>query len=40
LYLVDLEADPSETKNLAFEYPEIVNELKKQYENWAQKNKK
>jgi hypothetical protein len=37
---VDLEADPGETKNLAATHPEIVKDLKKQYQIWEQKNKK
>lgn len=39
-FLVDLEADPSETKNLAAAHPELVKDLKKQYQIWEQKNKK
>lgn len=34
LFLVDLEADPGEMKNLASEFPQKVEELKKQYEEW------
>ncbi len=40
LFLVDLEADPSESKNIAATHPEIVEELKKQYQSWEQNNKK
>lgn len=39
LFLVDLEADPSETKNLATAHPEVVEELKKQFQLWEKNNK-
>ena len=39
LFLVDLEADPSESINLAISRPDIVNELKTQYQNWGKNNK-
>jgi len=38
-FLVDLEADPSESINLAISHPDIVSELKTQYENWGRNNK-
>jgi hypothetical protein len=38
-FLVDLEADPSESINLAISQPNIVSELKTQYENWGKNNK-
>jgi arylsulfatase A-like enzyme len=34
LFLVDLEANPEETKNQASHYPEQVNELHELYQNW------
>ncbi|MCX6326927.1 MAG: sulfatase-like hydrolase/transferase [Bacteroidia bacterium] len=40
LFLVDLEADPGEMKNLSAMYPDIVEELKNQYQLWLEKNKK
>ena len=40
LFLVDLESDPSEMKNLANTYPDKVDELKKQYQDWQKNNKK
>jgi arylsulfatase A-like enzyme len=39
LFLVDLEADPSESTNVATSHPDIVNELKTQYQNWEKTNK-
>jgi arylsulfatase A-like enzyme len=39
LFLVDLEADPSESTNVATSHPDIVNELKTQYQNWGKNNK-
>lgn len=39
LFLVDLDADPSESKNLAATYPKIVEEMTKQYQTWEQNNK-
>ena len=39
LFLVDLEADPSESTNVATSHPDIVNELKTQYQNWGKTNK-
>ena len=33
-FLYDLEADPSETTNLADQYPDIVHQLKQYYEKW------
>jgi hypothetical protein len=39
LFLVDLEADPSESTNVAISHPDIVNELKTQYQNWGKNNK-
>jgi hypothetical protein len=39
LFLVDLEADPSESTNIATSHPDIVNELKTQYQNWEKTNK-
>ncbi len=38
-FLVDVEADPGERKNLALTHPDIVDDLKKQYRTWEQKNK-
>ncbi len=38
LYLVNLEEDPREINNLAGKYPEKVNELKIQYEEWLKRN--
>lgn len=38
LFLVDLEADPSESANVAASHPDIVNELKTQYQNWGKNN--
>ena len=40
LFLVDLESDPGEMKNIANVYPEKVEELKKQYQDWQKNNKK
>jgi arylsulfatase A-like enzyme len=40
LFLVDLETDPGETTNLSSKYPDVVELLKKQYQNWEVKNKK
>ena len=40
LFLVDLEADPAETTNLASKHPDIVELLKQQYQNWEIKNNK
>ncbi len=40
LFLVDLETDPGETKNLSSVYPEVVEELKKQYQKWEMVNKR
>ncbi len=40
LFLVDLESDPSEMKNIANIYPDKVDELKKQYQDWQKNNKK
>lgn len=34
--LYDISADPSETRNLANQYPDRVNNMKKEYEAWAQ----
>jgi arylsulfatase A len=39
-FLADLETDPSETTNVANSYPEIVADLKKQYQTWQHNNKK
>ena len=39
LFLVDLEADPSESTNVATSHLDIVNELKTQYQNWEKTNK-
>lgn len=39
LFLVNLETDPGEMKNLSTVYPDLVEELKKQYEQWEKKNK-
>jgi arylsulfatase A-like enzyme len=39
LFLVDLEADPSESKNVATVHPEVVEELKKQFQLWEKNNK-
>lgn len=35
-FLFNLEADPGETQNRLQQYPEIANELKKAYQEWAQ----
>jgi arylsulfatase A-like enzyme len=40
LFLVDLEADPGETTNLVSKYPDVVDELKKQYQDWEKLNQK
>ncbi len=40
LFLVDLESDPSEMKNIAKHYPEKVQELKRQYQEWVLHNNK
>jgi arylsulfatase A-like enzyme len=40
LFLVDLEKDPGETTNLASKYPEIVLQLKKQYQEWVDNQSK
>lgn len=40
LFLVDLEADPGETTNLASKYPDIVDAMKKQYQDWEKLNPK
>jgi arylsulfatase A-like enzyme len=40
LFLVDLEADPGETTNLASKYPDVVDALKKQYQDWEKLNPK
>jgi arylsulfatase A-like enzyme len=40
LFLVDLEADPGETTNLASKYPDVVDALKKQYQDWEKLNQK
>ena len=40
LFLVDLETDPGETKNLSTSHPEVVEELKKQYQKWEIANKR
>lgn len=34
--LYNIAADPSETRNLATEYPDRVSSMKKEYETWAQ----
>jgi hypothetical protein len=39
LFLVDLEADPAESTNVAASHPDIVNDLTLQYQKW-QKNYK
>ncbi len=39
LFLVDLESDPGEMKNIAKLYPEKVEELNKQYQQWLSHNK-
>ena len=39
LFLVYLEAYPSESTNVAANHPDIVNELKTQYQNWGKTNK-
>ncbi len=39
LFLVDLENDPGEMTNLAFQYPDKVKELKTQFESWLEKVK-
>ena len=40
LFLVDLEADPGETTNLASKHPDVVDALKKQYQDWEKMNQK
>jgi len=40
LFLVDMEADPGETTNLASKYPDVVDALKKQYQDWEKLNQK
>jgi arylsulfatase A-like enzyme len=40
LFLVDLEADPGETTNLVSKYPDVVDALKKQYQDWEKLNQK
>lgn len=40
LFLVDLESDPGEMKNIAKHYPEKVQELKRQYQEWVLHNNK
>ncbi|MBK6815447.1 MAG: sulfatase-like hydrolase/transferase [Saprospiraceae bacterium] len=39
LFLVDLESDPGEMKNISKLYPEKVEELNKQYQQWLSHNK-
>jgi arylsulfatase A len=40
LFLVDLETDPGESKNLSSLYPEVAGELKKQFLLWEKNNKR
>ena len=40
LFLVDLDADPGESTNLALKYPDVVDALKKQYKDWEKMNPK
>ncbi|MCF8214050.1 MAG: sulfatase-like hydrolase/transferase [Chitinophagaceae bacterium] len=40
MFLVDLESDPGETTNLASKYPDVVDALKKQYQDWEKFNQK
>jgi arylsulfatase A-like enzyme len=40
LFLVDLESDPGETTNLVSKYPDVVDALKKQYQDWEKLNQK
>ncbi len=40
LFLVDLDADPGESTNLAVKYPDMVDALKKQYKDWEKMNPK
>jgi arylsulfatase A-like enzyme len=40
LFLVDLEADPGETTNLVSKYPDVLDALKKQYQDWEKLNQK
>ena len=40
LFLVNLETDPGEMKNLTSQYPTVVEDLKKEYQNWEKKNKR
>jgi len=40
LMLIDLDADPGETTNLALKYPDVVDELTKQYKDWEKMNPK
>jgi len=40
LFLVNLETDPGEQKNVASENPSVVEELKKQFQDWEKRNKK
>jgi len=37
-FLYDLEQDPGETTNLAVKYPEVLKQLKLQYQQWAKTN--
>jgi arylsulfatase A len=39
LFLVNLETDPGEMKNLSAIYPDVVNEMKKLYHDWEKKNR-
>ncbi len=39
LFLVNLETDPGEMKNMATENPSVVEELKNQYQQWLKDNK-
>jgi hypothetical protein len=38
IFLANLKEDPGEMTNLANEYPEKVEELKLQFEKWAEHN--
>ena len=38
-FLVNLEEDPGESKNMSEEHPEIVAQLEQQYEKWLENNK-
>lgn len=40
LFLVDLEADPGEMKNLAKQFPQKVQELENQYNEWLESQKR